>query len=156
MKLLLGLSLLLLSLGILGVASNIYTGLFLSRMLAAESDFHLTIALSSVASLIIGCLGLIRGSDLALKKQQERILLSANKEQRSLATLSHERSRAVSQSLFLIVCCVINLISGTISQSGRFPLVHGLFGFALGALALGALIFWSIFVLRLLKESPLK
>ncbi|MDB5037571.1 MAG: hypothetical protein JWQ35_1099 [Bacteriovoracaceae bacterium] len=153
MKILFWISVALLLLGLLGIFMNIYTGLFLTKNQAAESDFHLIVALISVGVMVIGSIGLIQSSQKLLSESQEKILLSKKQSSGGLLLSGERRSKAVSASIFLIVCCVINLISGTISQAGRFPLIHGLFGFVLAGLAIAASIAWISFGLSLTDSS---
>jgi hypothetical protein len=128
--------------GFAGVVANVFTGFGLTRQADAEANLHLTIALSAVAILILSSIGLIRVSQKEIDALQEKMVVEKKDASQSIVSMNDTRSRAVYLSLFLIVCCVINLISGTISQSGRFPIVHGLFGFTLLGLAIGSLILW--------------
>ncbi len=149
MKVLLWIFRLFFVLGVFGIFGNVYTGLSLSKDAAAASDFHLTVALASIVLLVVASLGNIQISQQLLGALQERVLLSKKKSPSGLEILTNARTKAVSFSIFMIVCCVINVISGTVSQTGRFPLIHGVFGFSLLGLAVTTLTFWTYFFVRL-------
>jgi hypothetical protein len=136
-------------LGIAGLIGNVVTGFSLTRQVAADSDLHLTIALSSVALVIFSGMGLVFASQRRLSLLQEKTLLTKQSESPHLGLLSEKRSQAVYFSIFVMICCVINLVSGTISQAGRFPLIHGLFGFLLVGLSVMTLSFWIRLALKL-------
>jgi hypothetical protein len=128
-------SLVLLLLGTLGIFANIYLGFGLTRDTAAQADLHLTCALASVSFLILGSVGLIQSS----KKQLLLRLRQGSEEGHELQDL---RQRCLSLALVGIAVAILSMITGTISQAGRFPLVHGLIGFALAGLSFATIYLW--------------
>ena len=51
-----------------------------------------------------------------------------------IRVLQQSRQTALTLALATIVIAIVSIISGTISQTGHFPLVHGIFGVALSLL----------------------
>lgn len=130
-------------LGLIGVFGNVLTGFGLTKETGENADTHLTIALATVGSLILGSIGLIRTSRSLTNAMQERLALSKTEATQRVVSTTEHRLRSVYISLSVIICSIINLISGTISQSGRFPIVHGFFGFGLLALTIASIVFWT-------------
>ncbi len=141
-------SLLLLAVGFLGAAANILTGLGLSQEENSGATQHLSTALISVFCLIAGGFLSIYASKKILFLANQRVLLSSQNEESTphLLMLTAIRQRALYFSLLVIVFSLTNLITGTFSHAGQFPLVHAILGFALAALSLISLILWFNFL----------
>jgi len=50
--------------------------------------------------------------------------------------------------IICLITCIISLITGTISNPGSFPWLHGLLGFSLVALLLSSTFYWLYFMIR--------
>lgn len=125
-------------LGFLGCLTNIVLGFGLTKDMAAASDQHLSVALLSLFFLFAGGIGAIRFSKIYLESLEGDAL----KKSTNLKDLQVLRQKAVTPTITIFVILTLSLISGTISQSGRFPLVHGLLGFSATFVTLLAIWHW--------------
>ncbi|MBN8462821.1 MAG: hypothetical protein J0M01_08395 [Dechloromonas sp.] len=137
-------------LGTLGIFFNIYLGFGLTGITVNNTaNLHLSFALSSVFFLIVGSIFLIRGSRDLLFDIQRHSLAEKTFNKNKLSALQELRQKSLSLALLGIAASVLSLITGTISQTGRFPLVHGLIGFALAGISFSALYLWIQLIRRM-------
>ena len=137
-------------LGTCGIFFNIYLGFGLTGITVNNTaNLHLSVALGSVFFLIVGSVSLIRGSRDLLFDIQKHSLTEKTFDKNLLAQLQELRQKSLSLALLGIAAAVLSLITGTVSQTGRFPLVHGLIGFALAGISFSAVFLWIQLIRRM-------
>jgi len=145
------LGLLSLTLAELGFAANIYSGFTLTQTINDDSTRHLTIALSSICFLVLGSVLVLMGSKRRLEESLKTLLRVEAVDPRAQIILQ-AREAATSATIVSGVIAIFSLISGTISQSGRFPWIHGASGIVLTATNLWLIgQWWKFSSLSLLK-----
>lgn len=142
-------SIVLLAVGFIGSLANIFLGFGLSKNSSADSDQHLVIALGSLFFVVIGGIAAIRFSKIYLQSFEQDVLSPESTPEHSRLTplqklkrLQEQRQNALNLVLVAFVILVLSLISGTISQSGRFPIVHGILGIGLALTLFNSIIRW--------------
>lgn len=119
-------------------AFNIILGLKLSWNHADNSELHLISAIIIVVSNLIGCFGLIAFT----KRQMEEVALKGKV--KDLQNLAKNREACIRISLLVIGISIISLITGTASQAGEIPWIHGVLGFALFISSLVCIYRWLL------------
>jgi hypothetical protein len=131
--------------GLFGTLLNIYLGFGLTKEMNIASDQHLTIALFSLFFTILGGIGTIRFSKIYLESYELELLKPQTSENTALQKFKRMqilRNKANTLVLSAFVILLLSVISGTISQSGRFPLVHGLLGISLSVVLISSITRW--------------
>lgn len=118
------------------VTMNIFSGLALVDRDVGQAEWHLLRGISIVVCSIFGNL-------ILLKKWQ------THKEQQALRSeIVHQVPGLSQMAIATLVVSIISLITGTISNPGSFPLLHGVLGFSLVALVLSTTLSWAYVIFR--------
>lgn len=134
------LSLIAITVGTGAVLFNVYLGFALTKDMAAASDQHLTVGLLGIGFLAVGVVGSVYSSKSLLNEAQKRKLLLGDSSGGSLSNLDQVRQKLVNLGISAVALMLLSLITGTISQTGRFPLVHGLVGFSVAGVCVFTII----------------
>lgn len=132
----------LLGAGILGLIWNFWLGWNLAQTPMDNADSHLVTGLFSL--ILISAASLL--GIWTNEKKFEQIQKKGDQNDRALNQLLQEKQQTMMMSLGALGLSVIAIITGTISHSGKFPVIH--FVLAIALLVLSLLVFW-----RWLKTS---
>jgi|GEM_PF-5989727 len=155
MKTLILLGLLFIFASLVLVVFNIISGLNLSFHQAVGSESHLVRGIALSLSAIIGNLLLLREARLWIETEYSDALENTNsaKADQKMEKLYQDRQIVLPYALGSIFLSLICLITGTISYSGQFPIVHGVLGFLLGATLVVTNIQWWRFLWKLSRPN---
>lgn len=136
------------SLGLLGVLSNIYSGFILTGTQDLDPTSHLTVALLSTALMAIGAGLSIATSRRTLDRAVQVLMTRTSEVPVELKVIADMRQKGIFYSSLLLVIALGNILTGTFSRAGHFPLIHSLLGFGLAAVAISCLVHWIRFALK--------
>ena len=118
-----------------GALANGIVGFFLSQNPRANSELHLIIGFATAAFILLGLFMILAQSKQAIER---RVAASTG----DLKILSHKRETSLLPSFLSFGLCTLGLITGTLSDGGTFPLVHGAIGISTAAATALALFRW--------------
>lgn len=121
---------------------NLFSGFELSRSPSLDSQYHLVRAILMLILGLTASAGLIYTSQGLVDRISKAIIL-AGKE--IPPDLIRSRSTAIPGTISIILLCVLSMVSGSLANAGRFPILHALLGFGLCINFLIGFIFWIIF-----------
>jgi len=128
-----------LSLGILGLLWNMWVGWNLAQVSGLSPDTHLVSGLSSLAIL---CIGSILGIRLN-ERNFDQLQRVGNRSSAELRLQMQQKQNSQMMALGVVGLSVVSTITGTISHSGKFPLLHFLLVIALLFLSVSLWMSWS-------------
>ncbi len=127
----------LLGLSLLGTVINTVLGFELAGSSRMPPETHLIVGFTSSALYIVAFIVLLMASKQRL---ETKALLAETHASDTIERMSRARESCLLPSFVTLGLFIVGLITGTLSDGGTFPLVHGAVG--LGTLGLSAYLLW--------------